>query len=209
MTPQLQTSTSVGATATCLEEVSVCHDVTQSKVGNLDIVLVVQKEVLGFEISVYNFVAMAVLDCTDDLLEEFAGLVLLQPSVVDNVVEQFTASIFEDHDDFSRRCYDRVAGEVSNMKQYTWVGNVQLDDVGVSQQLQILDLAFDSAGHISGNQSLAVDDLEGDLLAADLMCSQFDFTKGALAQSLGNGILSQSLARLGVAGLVCFNRGRR
>lgn len=80
--------------------------------------------------------------------------------------------------------------------------DAQLDDVRVPQQLQILNLALYPAGHVSCDQSLPVDDLQRDLLAADLMCRQLHFAERALAERLHNRVLAQSLARLGVACLV-------
>jgi hypothetical protein len=89
-----------------------------------------------------------------------------------------------------------------------WCG-LQLDDVRVPQQLQILDLALDAACHIARHQALAVDDLQGDLLATDLVGGQLDLAKGALTQSLHDSVLAQTLARLGVPALTLLHDGRR
>ena len=74
--------------------------------------------------------------------------------------------------------------------------DVQLDDVRVSQQLQILDLALDPARHVSRHQPLAVDDFERDLLAADLVRGQLDLAKGALAEGADYRVLAQALVCL-------------
>lgn len=167
----------------------------------------VEKEVLGLQISVDNLVSVAVFDGAYNLLEELSGLCLLQFTVVDDVVEQFAACVFEDHDDLGRRCYDGIArgAKVSmKMRQARLQANdVQLDDVGMAQQLQILNLTLDPACHVSGDEPLAIDDLEGNLLAADLVGGQLDLAEGALAEGADNGILAEALARLCVLAL-CF-----
>ena len=89
------------------------------------------------------------------------------------------------------------------------MGNVQFDDVGMSQQLEILDLSLDPARHISCHQPLAVDNLESDFLPADLMRGQLNLAKGALTQSLDYGILAQALRRFGVFGLGLLGGGSR
>ena len=40
------------------QELSVCHEVAQSKVGNLDVVLSIEKQVLRLQVSVDNFVTV-------------------------------------------------------------------------------------------------------------------------------------------------------
>ena len=84
--------------------------------------------------------------------------------------------------------------------------DVQLDDMRMAQQLQILNLTLDPACHISGDEPLAVDDLEGDFLAADLVGGQLDLAEGALAQGADNGILAETLVRLCVLALGFVHR---
>jgi hypothetical protein len=82
--------------------------------------------------------------------------------------------------------------------------------VGVSQQLQVLDLALYAAGHVARHQPLPIDNLQGHLLPADLVRRQLDFAKGPLAQRLHNRVLPQALARLGVAAFTLLHdRGGR
>ena len=42
--------------------------------------------------------------------------------------------------------------------------DLQLDDVRVPEELEIFDLSLDPAGHVSADELLPGDDLEGDLL---------------------------------------------
>jgi len=74
--------------------------------------------------------------------------------------------------------------------------NIQLDNVRVPQQLQILDLAFYPARHVPRHKPLTVDDLEGDLLTADLVRGQLDLAKGTLTKGADYGVLSQALVCL-------------
>ncbi len=67
--------------------------------------------------------------------------------------------------------------------------HAQLDDMWVAQQLQILNLALDATSHVTSHQSLAVDDLQSDLLATDLVGGQLDLAERALTQGLDNGVL--------------------
>ena len=60
-------------------------------------------------------------------------------------------------------------------------GHSQLDDMWVAEQLQVLDLALDAAGHVAADKLLPRDDLEGDLLASAPVDSQLDLSKGTLA----------------------------
>jgi len=85
--------------------------------------------------------------------------------VVENVLEQFPAGIFQHHDDLLGGRYNRV----------------ELDDVGMAQQLQVLNLAFYTAGHVARDKLLTRDDLEGDLLAADFVYGQLHFAEGAFS----------------------------
>lgn len=78
---------------------------------------------------------------------------------------------------------------------------VQLDDVGVPEQLQVLDLALNAAGHVSGDEALAIDDFQRHLLAADLVRGQLDLAEGALAEGAYNGVLAEALVCLCVLAL--------
>lgn len=56
-------------------------------------------------------------------------------------------------------------------------GYLQLDDVWMSEQLQILDLALDPASHIPADELLPGNDLESNLLASAPMDGQLHFAK--------------------------------
>lgn len=56
-------------------------------------------------------------------------------------------------------------------------GCLQLDDVWMSEQLQILDLALDTASHVPADELLPGNDLESNLLTSAPMHGQLHFAK--------------------------------
>ena len=47
----------------------------------------------------YNFVSVAVFDSTNNLLKKSPSFVFSHLAILDDVIEELTASVFEDHDD--------------------------------------------------------------------------------------------------------------
>lgn len=67
------------------------------KVGDLDVLVLVKKKVLGLEISVADVEAMAVVDGMDDLLEVVERLLGRESAARDEVVEELAAGdVFHD-----------------------------------------------------------------------------------------------------------------
>lgn len=62
--------------------------IAEPKINQLQIVLVVEQQILGLEISVNDAQLVQVLDRTLDLLEELARLLLGQLLLLDDVVEE-------------------------------------------------------------------------------------------------------------------------
>lgn len=71
--------------------------------------------------------------------------------------------------------------------------NAQFDNVGMSQQLQVLDLALDAADHVPRQELPARDGLQGDLAAAGLVNGQPDLPEGAFTEVLDDLILVEAL----------------
>ena len=107
----------VWAATAGLQKVAVCHDVAQAEVGNFDVVVFVQQQILWLEISMDDLVSMTVLDSTYYLLEHLSGFLFVQPAMLDDIVEKFHWGIFKHHDDIVLIHDDRI----------------ELDDVWVSQ----------------------------------------------------------------------------
>ena len=117
----------VGTAAAGFEKVAVAHQVGEAKVADLDVEKLVEQQVFGLEVAVGDLVLVAVVCGRDDLLKEAARFAFRQAPVVDNVLEQLAARVLEDHDNVRRRRDDLV----------------ELDDMGVAEHAQELDLALD------------------------------------------------------------------
>ena len=88
----------------------------------------------------HDVVKMAVLHCTDNLLEESLGFLWGRSAFADDVVEQLTPrGVLHDHEDVS------------------WCVNdfVEADDVGVPAEFQNVDLAPHFLSHLQGTASTA------------------------------------------------------
>ena len=62
-------SSVVGASTARLQKMTISHDITQSKVSNLNIAPRVQQQILRLEVSMDNHIAMAILHTRYYLLE--------------------------------------------------------------------------------------------------------------------------------------------
>ena len=76
-----------GATG-CLERLAILVHVRESKIHNLDVVLVIKQQVLRLQIPMADLDLVDVLDAGDDLLDEPASFLLLETLTLDNVVEE-------------------------------------------------------------------------------------------------------------------------
>lgn len=104
---------------------------------------------LRLQIPMHNLMPMTILDCTNNLLKKPPRLGLLHPSLVDDILEQLLPRIFDDHDNV------RTGGDHL----------VELDDMGMSQDFEVLDLSFDAGGHLHVLDLAAVDYLHGYFVA--------------------------------------------
>lgn len=72
-------------------------------------------------------------------------------------------------------------------------GIVQFYDVRVPQQLEVLDLTFNTTNHVTRQQFATGDDLQSDLATTGLVNGQFHLAKGALPQYLDRLVLVEAL----------------
>ena len=100
----------IGASATRFEEVAVLDLARESEVGNLDVEVVVEKNVFWLEIPMNNLQFVAVFYAGHDLLEKSTSDGFTHATVRDDVLEQFAAGEFEDDDDVCRGGNDFVSG---------------------------------------------------------------------------------------------------
>lgn len=68
----------VGAAAARAQKLAVHHHVAQAKVGDLDVQVRIEQQVLRLQVAVHHHVPVTVVDARDDLLEEPARFVFLQ-----------------------------------------------------------------------------------------------------------------------------------
>lgn len=74
------------------------EQVTQAKIDNLDVASLADEDVFDFQIAMHDTVPMTVIKSTGDLATEFAGLLLLEFAVGDDVVEHLaTVDILKEH----------------------------------------------------------------------------------------------------------------
>lgn len=59
----------IWATTTCLQKVTITHNITQAKVCNLNIAFGVQKKVLWLKITMNHHVSMAIFNTRYDLIQ--------------------------------------------------------------------------------------------------------------------------------------------
>mmetsp|Transcript_7285 Transcript_7285/g.26071 ORF Transcript_7285/g.26071 Transcript_7285/m.26071 type:complete len:273 (+) Transcript_7285:1135-1953(+) len=163
----------VGRAARGAQERAILHHVRQAEVSDLDVVVLVQQQVLRLEVSVHHLVEVAVLNARHNLLEDVPCLVLRQPALLDNVVEELAAGrVLRHHEDVRRRADDLV----------------QLDDVRVPEALQVLDLAPHLLIHVKRANLVAVQDLHRHLVLGDLVLAELDFAEAANAQVLRQAV---------------------
>lgn len=149
--------------------------VRQSKVSNLQITIVVEKQVLRLQVSVHDGVLVKVDDARDDLTEELACLRLGEPLLLDDVVEQLAAlSVLHDKVERLRSLDDLI----------------QLDYVRMFDEFKNLDLASHSLDIALVDDAVLLEYLDGHLLTRKLMNTQFDFTKGTFADCLLESVVA-------------------
>lgn len=77
----------VGTATAGLQEIAIRHDIAQPEIGDLDVLLAVDQQVLWFQVAVNDLVSVAVFDGADDLLKELAGLVIVASPLSHQVIE--------------------------------------------------------------------------------------------------------------------------
>uniref|UniRef100_A0A6B0VAV0 Uncharacterized protein n=1 Tax=Ixodes ricinus TaxID=34613 RepID=A0A6B0VAV0_IXORI len=149
------------------QEFAVHHHVREPKVGDLDVEVLVQEQVFGFQVPVDHHVPVTVRHSGDYLLEEPPGIRLLQLPMLDDVIKEFTtAHILHDH--------ENVGGCADDL--------VQFDDMRVPEELEVLYFTADLAHDIEILYLLPVQYLHCNLVARQLMAGGLHFSKRADAE---------------------------
>jgi hypothetical protein len=151
--------------------------VGKSKVGDDDVAIAVEEQVLQLQVAVDNSLLMQIADTRHELCKQTTSRVVLKVAVVENVVEQLSARcVLEDDADVSL-CLDHL---------------VQAHNVGMLQTTQNRDFTVDLGKAVGVvTQCLATDQLDGNLDSTFLLPSHLDLAKLSLSQSLSQDVLSE------------------
>jgi len=108
----------------CLQMVSRAEQVRQSKVDDFDIASLADEDVFNLQVSVHNAVAVAIIQSTGDLSAKLPRLLLLEPTMTDDVVEHLASiNILEKHvpvvvcpDNIAHAANIRMIGQRNNRR---------------------------------------------------------------------------------------------
>lgn len=81
-----------GRTACRLQSLPRLVSVTQTEVNDLDVLVVIKKEIFRLEVTMDNVQLVQVLDASDDLVEKGQSFRLLDPLILYDIVEELTAT---------------------------------------------------------------------------------------------------------------------
>ena len=147
---------------------------SKPKVSNFQNEVLVQQEVLWFEVSVSNALSMAEVQALKQLLEVVPGDLLAELSRVGNEVKEFS-SLSEFEHDVADFLVDSVVLFVDSLS-----GLNLLYDIDVFQTLHGVDFVEDKLFHAMVH--VVVHDLDGALSSGREVLGQLDFAAGSFAQ---------------------------
>ena len=160
--------------------------------------MVVEQQILRFQIPMHNIQRVNILNSGHDLLKELAGFLLGYTRLLDDVVEEFaTAGKFHDQVELARSLNDLV----------------ELNDIGVPDQLENVDLTRDSFDISHVTNSILLQNLDRNTFLSQLVLAFAYFTKSAFANLFLNVVVAYDFAALGMlnfclGGLLSFIRAR-
>ncbi|KAK6927183.1 hypothetical protein RJ641_008902 [Dillenia turbinata] len=159
-------------------EADLIADGAEPKVGDLEVAILVEEEVLGLEVTVEDATGVAVSDGGDKLLEVAAAEVLGEAALGDLGEELAAFEEFHDEVDLGLRSENLV----------------KLDDVGVVEAAHDGDLALD-VGHQGGggaaDKPLLADDLDGHALPRTHLPRVVHLGEGPAPQQLPHFIFAE------------------
>lgn len=145
--------------------------------------IMIQQQILWFQIPVYYHMSMTIINTRNNLLKEPPGFMLLKFTIIDNVFKQFsTWHILHDHEDVSG-CTDDL---------------VEFNNVRMSKQFQILYFATNFANDIKTLDALTVEDFHRDFVLCELMLADFYLAECAYTKGFTQGVVADLHQRLDV-----------
>lgn len=140
------------------EKVPVSHEVAETEIGNFDIEIGIQQEVLRLEIAMNDFLKMAIFDTGYNLMEEIPRFVGGKAAFGNNVVEEFSPGhIFVDE--------EYIGGGIDDF--------VEADNVWVCAEVKDINFALDFFFHSELFNFSFVEDLDCHFVSCDCMCCKF------------------------------------
>lgn len=89
--------------ASCFQSFTLVVDIWQTKIHNLDVVLIIKQQILWLQISVTNPDLMYILNTRYDLLRKPTCLIFLQALSLHNIVKEFTTrGVLHDQEELAR-----------------------------------------------------------------------------------------------------------
>lgn len=112
---------------------------------------------------------MTVLDTADDLIKYLTSFILIHSLLLDDVVEQFSST-----------------KELHDQEKIFWRLNdlIQLDDIGMTDKFQDVDLSCDSLNVSDVNDFVFLKYFYGDFFTGRNVSCELNFSEGALTESL-------------------------
>ena len=131
----------------------------------------------------YNIKRVNILNSSHDLLKELAGFLLGYTRLLDDVVEEFTTACkLHDQVELARSLNDLV----------------KLNDIGMPDQLENVDLARDSFDISHVTNSILLQNLDRNTFLGQLVLAFAYFTKSAFANLFFNVVVAYDFAALGM-----------
>jgi hypothetical protein len=151
--------------------------VRKAKVGDDDVLVAVQKQVLELEIAMYDALLVQISNTRNQLGKESPSCGVLEVSVIEDIIEKLTSgSIFQDDSHMSLSLDELV----------------QSNNIRVLQLLKDGDLAVDlgQASRVS-SQALFADQLDCHLYSTLFFPTHLDLSKFTLTQSLPENVVTK------------------
>ena len=153
--------------------------VGEAEINDLDVFLMIEKQILGLEISMNNTQLMKVLDASDYLMEEAASLRLLDSLALNDVVKELSsACVLHDQIELLRSLDDLV----------------ELDDVRMADELEDVDLSGNPLYIAHILDFLLLKNFNSNFLAREVVASELHFAESALANGLAYEELRETRA---------------
>lgn len=158
-----------GGTTGRFESFTIFISIGESKVNDSDGLIIVNQNIFQFKIPVNNFQFMTVLDTADDLIEYLTSFILIHSLLLDDVVKQFSST---------KKLHDQ--------EKIFWRLNdlIQLDDIGMTDKFQDVDLSCDSLNVSDVNDFVFLKYFYGDFFTGRNVSCELNFSEGALTESL-------------------------